>query len=155
MTRCSVPVLAVFRSALVGAATGSRSTSGVAACALTRAGPDRVDAVLHKPRVPRIALTAVAGELVVDKLPKTPSRTTPAGLLPRLLLGAGTASVLAARRGDSQPLAAVVGSLAAAGTSFAGVRARAASAVRLGSDVPGAIVEDMLALGLAFAASRR
>src|SRR5262245_16106551 len=45
----------------------------------------------------RYLLTLIAiGELITDKLPKTPSRTAPVGLIARLALGGMTGATLAA-----------------------------------------------------------
>lgn len=142
----------LVRAALAGAASGSRSQAVLAACALTPPGPTRVDRWLHKSR--RGVLLGAAGELVGDKLPVTPPRTDPPGLGARLALGAGTAGLIATRRGQSAVLPAVIGLLAAAATTFAGPPARAAAAERFGSDLPGALAEDAFALGLAAAVTR-
>lgn len=146
--------LALLRAALAGAATGSRSMSALAACTLT--GPPssaRLDRALHRPAA-RLVVVAAAGELVGDKLPKVPARTSPGPLVGRLVLGATTAAVLAGRRREPAVVAGLVGLAAAAATSFGGVPARAALARRLGGDRPGAVLEDVLALGLAGAATR-
>ncbi|HEV7204761.1 MAG TPA: hypothetical protein VGN18_09120 [Jatrophihabitans sp.] len=144
----------LLRAALAGAASGSRSQAVLAACVLTRPGSTRLDRWLHRPSVRRSVLYGAAGELVGDKLPVAPSRTEPPGLGARLALGAATAGLLATRRGERPALPAVVGLLAAAGTTFAGPPARAAAAARFGSDLPGALTEDVLAVGLAAAATR-
>ncbi|MDT4928127.1 MAG: hypothetical protein QOF92_994 [Pseudonocardiales bacterium] len=146
---------AFLRAVLAGAASGSRSQCALAACAVSHSPTPyrRIDAWLHKPAVRRAQVVAAAGELIGDKLPQTPSRTSPPGLLPRVALGATAASVLAGRRGESQRLAAAIGALAAAATSFGGVRARAAWAARVGSDLPGALAEDALAVATAFTAT--
>jgi uncharacterized membrane protein len=153
--RSRTPSAAFLRAALAGAASGSRSQSALTACAYTPPNPyRRIDRWLHKPGVRRGQAVAAVGELIADKLPQTPARTSAQGLLPRLLLGATAATVLAGRHGESQRRAAVVGALAATATSFAGVRARAAAAARAGSDLPGAVAEDAFAAGLAITATR-
>lgn len=144
----------LLRAALAGAASGSRSQAVLAACVLTPPGSTRLDRWLHRPSLRRSVLYGAAGELVGDKLPITPSRTDPPGLGARLALGAVTAGLIGTRRGERAALPALVGLLAAAGTTFAGPPARAAAAARLGSDLPGALAEDVLALGLAAAATR-
>ena len=98
---------------------------------------------------------ASAGELVGDKLPKAPSRLSPLGLVPRIACGAVGATVLAHRSGESQLAAGIVGAVAATAASFAGVRWRAAASRRFGRDLPGAVIEDGVALLLAVGAVAR
>lgn len=136
----------LLRAALAGFATGCRSQSALAAYELT--------STHSRPRRLAAALGA-AGELVGDKLPMTPSRLSPVGLGARLLLGAVTGASLAGRGGTARVPAALIGSGAAAATSFLGVRARAMLAERFGSDLPGAFAEDGVALALAGLAVRR
>src|ERR1700712_5583488 len=104
----------ITRAVLLGLATGGRSTSGLAALALTNkssCGP------LSSPWVAKLAATAAAGELVGDKLPQIPSRLQPQALVPRLLLGGAAAAILAHREGGTAritTLAAALGLLASA-----------------------------------------
>jgi uncharacterized membrane protein len=137
---------ASLRAGLAGAATGMRSQSALAAFELTAPNAHPV----------RRALTAAgaATELVLDKLARTPSRVSPAGLVPRLALGGVTAWLLAGRGGANRLGAAVVGTAAAGAASVGGARARAALSGRLGSDLPGALAEDAVALTLAGLAAR-
>jgi uncharacterized membrane protein len=146
--------MSIKQSLLIGLATGCRSQAGLAAISLTPAGPGRVDRLLHRTGGRVGALLQVGGESVADKLPKTPPRTAPPALYVRLALGALTAAVLASRKGESQVPAAVAGVLGTAASTFGGVPARAALAARFGSDLPGALTEDALALGLGLAAVR-
>jgi uncharacterized membrane protein len=96
-----------------------------------------------------------AGEVVADKQPAVPGRLSPPGLVPRLTLGATSAAALARRDDEGPALPALVGLAAAGGAAVLGVRARAAAARRLGSDLPGAIAEDALTAGLAWLGARR
>ena len=89
------------RSALLGLTSGCRSCSGIAAQVLVTPPlasrqPERTLGL--RPVKGLFALAALA-ELVGDQLPSTPSRLAPAGLIPRLVLAAGTA-VLVARAQD-------------------------------------------------------
>ncbi|RTL67800.1 MAG: hypothetical protein EKK42_13330 [Pseudonocardiaceae bacterium] len=156
-----VPPLAVLvRAAAIGLATGARSTSATAALVLTTTSSDpapldRVASVSAR----IVAGVAAAGELVADKLPVAPPRTDLTGLLPRLLL-APVAAAAADRRDGAGPdvwtaLDALVATAAAAASAVGGVRLRAALQRRLGSDLPGAIGEDVLAATLAWVGSRR
>jgi uncharacterized membrane protein len=73
-------------SVILGAASGLRSQLGVAAV-VARSGPF-LPSMFREPWIRRLLLAAAAGELVVDKLPGTPSRLAPQGIVPRLALGA-------------------------------------------------------------------
>ena len=134
----------LLRAALLGLATGSRSTLGIAALA---ASADRVHPVLRG-----AVLLASAGELTGDKLPQTPSRTEAPGLAARVVLGAVSAALLARRGGSSAAriaVAATAGSAGAVVGTYAGARWRAVAADRFGRDLPGAIAEDLAAVTLA------
>jgi uncharacterized membrane protein len=146
----------IVRPVLAGLAAGSRSQSATTACALsplTRTS-GRPDQVLHGWLAKRIQVLAAAGEIVGDKLPQAPPRTQVEALVPRLILGAGAAAMLARRHGDSVFVAGVLAAAGAAASSFGGVPLRAAAAARLGSDLPAAIGEDVVAYTVAFAATR-
>jgi uncharacterized membrane protein len=95
-------------------------------------------------------VVAAAGELVVDKLPTTPSRLEPSGLAGRLAMGALAASLFAQTRQAPWLPAAAIGASSAAIAAKIGhdVRARLAQQV---PDAAVAVVEDELALGLAVA----
>jgi uncharacterized membrane protein len=108
-------------AAILGAATGMRSTVALAALILRRS--DGLPAALRHPAARWIAATADGAELVADKLPGTPSRLDPAGLIGRLIFAA----------------------LAAAKICH---DARAALARRL-PDPVAAVAEDALAIGFA------
>jgi uncharacterized membrane protein len=135
---------------LAGAATGLRSTAGLAA--LTHARAPGLPPLPH-PRVPALAMLGVAVELVLDKLPSTPSRLDPRGLAIRAAFAGAAGAVLA--RGARRPVAGAV--LVAAATALASARVghdvRVAVATRVG-DLAAAMAEDALALGLAAAAAR-
>lgn len=154
------PFATLLRAVALGAATGARSTTAVAALALTSTERDRWP--LNRAASPTAKLgagAAVVGEMVGDKLPVAPPRTDPAGLVPRLLL-APVAVAAADRRDGSGPdgwtvLNALAASAAAAAAAFGGVRLRAVLGHRLGSDLPGAFAEDVLAGTLAWVGSRR
>ncbi|WP_345427108.1 hypothetical protein [Pseudonocardia xishanensis] len=146
------PASVLARAVALGAATGDRSTVGMTALALrtprSQGGPPSSAAASVA------AVTASAGEVVVDKLPVVPSRTGAPGLAPRLGLGALVGATVA-RRADADPtLPALVGVLAALGSALVGVRWRSWAAERAGSDLPGALAEDAVALGLAWWGSR-
>lgn len=133
----------VARSALLGVATGGRSSLGFAGPALTGSS------------APAKAL-AVAGlgfELVQDKRPGTPSRLTAAGLPARISSGAAGGVALARREHRRIALPVVAGALGALVGSFAGASWRA-WAVELVPDWQAAVVEDVASVTLAVLASR-
>ena len=135
-------------SVLLGAATGLRSQLGMAAV-VVRA--DRsLPSMFRRPWMRRLVLAAAAGELVVDKLPGTPSRLAPRGIVPRLALGALAAGLSARTRQASWLPAAALGASSAAVAARLGhdVRARAG---RHAPDPAAALAEDVLALAAAAA----
>ena len=125
------------RSLLVGVATGMRSSAGAVAAAHASG----------RRRLLAAAAAMAAGELVVDKLPATPSRLAPGSLAVRLVLGAVGAGALAARAGEGVVLPAVLGAVGAGAGSRAGAGWRDHTA-RRGLGAPGAVAEDLAAAGL-------
>jgi uncharacterized membrane protein len=91
-----------------------------------------------------------AGELVLDKLPKTPSRTAPPSFVARLVAGGFAGAVIGSAWGLTWSAlgAGVVG--AALGT-LGGHRARGHLAGSFGRDLPAALLEDAVAVGGGFA----
>lgn len=85
------------------------------------------------------------GEYVVDLLPKTPARTEIGPMLARCASGAFMGWTVARVPGI---FAGIIGALIA---TFGGYRMRIAWIARIGA-VPAAILEDVLAIALAFAA---
>ncbi|MHA6625136.1 hypothetical protein ACU61A_06910 [Pseudonocardia sichuanensis] len=148
---------ALLRAAALGAATGSRSSAGITAIALTSRRDDAsaVAARLSGRTVSALTAVAAVGELVLDKLPIVPSRLAPQGLAPRVALGATAAGAAARRDGHDSGLPGLVGAASAVGSALLGVRLRAAAERRFGSDRPGAVAEDALAALLAWLGSRR
>ena len=116
-------------SALLGAASGMRSTVGLAA--VIAQGEPELPALLRHRLAKPAAGVAVAAELVLDKMPFTGSRLEPAGMAGRLMF-AGAAAVTAKLSHD----------------------ARAHLAKRV-PDLAVAVGEDLLALTVAAAGCRR
>jgi uncharacterized membrane protein len=87
------------------------------------------------------------GELINDKLPKTPSRKAPVPFIARIVVGALCGAALAAPDGGliSGILAGVLGAIAGTlgGYEF---RARLGRAIG-GKDLPIALLEDAIAIG--------
>ncbi len=135
-------------AALVGAASGMRSTAGLAAV-IVRGDAEKLPAVLRHRLASPAACVGVAVELVLDKMPFTGSRLEPAGMAGRVAF-AGVAGALVAR----ERLAAAAVAIAAAALTAKGahdVRARLAETL---PDRAVAVVEDLAALGTAFAGCR-
>ena len=142
----------VVRSVLLGAASGLRSQLGLATV-VARSDPS-LPPVFGKPWTRRLLVAAAAGELVVDKLPTTPSRLAPPGFVGRLALGALAAGLFAQTRQAPWLPAAAIGASSAAIAAKVGhdLRARVA---HYAPDPAVAVVEDALALGLAAAGASR
>jgi uncharacterized membrane protein len=86
-------------------------------------------------------------ELVADKLPQTPSRTAPPGLIARIVMGGLTGACIAA--GDAQGvfLGALVGAFGGVVGCFAGYQARTGIVRALGTrDIYVALVEDLVTI---------
>ena len=135
-------------SVILGAATGLRSQLG-AASVVARSDPS-LPSMFRHPWIRRLVLAAAAGELVVDKLPGTPSRLAPQGIVPRLALGALAASLSAHTRQASWLPAAALGASSAAIAAKLGHDARARLA-RQAPDLAVALAEDALAIAAAAA----
>jgi uncharacterized membrane protein len=137
-----------LRAALLGLATGGRSTIGITALALTT---PRTGSWLTNRWVGRTAALASGVELVGDQLPQAPSRFAPPGLISRLVGGVVSGALLARRSGrpGSMVPAALIGLLAAILGAVLGSRWRSLAARRFGTDWPGAVLEDVVWLGLA------
>jgi uncharacterized membrane protein len=129
-------------AAVIGAITGLRSTAGLNVIAHGGGNGARARGPLSP-----VAELAALGEMIADKAIDLPARTEPAPFAVRIALGAVTAGVLSRRAGASAGLAAVVGSLTAAATTFAATRLRRSITRR--SRTPDAVVgfwEDGLVL---------
>jgi len=100
------------------------------------------------PAVILFTLLALA-ELVSDKLPKTPSRTAPPGLIARIALGAlcGAAVCLSGMHSGGA-VGAVAGAVGGIVGCFGGYQIRTRLVKALGSpDYVVAVVEDLIAIG--------
>jgi uncharacterized membrane protein len=99
------------------------------------------------PAVIILTLLALA-ELVADKLPQTPSRTAPVGLIARIVTGGLTGACVAAGGAGSALLGALLGSVGGIVGAFAGYQARTRLVRALGlPDVFIALLEDVIAIG--------
>jgi len=94
------------------------------------------------------------GELVNDKLPRTPSRLAPPGFIARIV--ASTLCGLAiGLSGNGMIIGLVAGVLGAVAGTLGGAKARSLLAKTFGRDLPAALLEDGIAFGItAFALFR-
>jgi uncharacterized membrane protein len=95
-------------------------------------------------------------ELVSDKLPKTPSRTTAVPLVARILTGGLAGATLCAAGGGSAAIGAILGVVGALVGTFGGYQARTRTVKALGvHDFVIALLEDAVAVfGGIFLATR-
>jgi uncharacterized membrane protein len=141
---------------MLGVATGCRSQLGLAALALTRpeGAAQGLARVMGGPRSRSGYVVGAAGELIVDQRPTTPSRLDPPGLISRIALGGFGGALLAQRHQRSVAAAVLVGAGAAAAASYGGSKFREAASKRFSKDYPGALIEDIVAIKLAWLAVR-
>ena len=98
-----------------------------------------------------IIVLLALGELVMDKLPSTPSRLRPPGLIGRALLGAVTAVAFAYAHHQSIAVPLVLGIIGALLGSFLGHRFRTGLVRALKSpDWPVALLEDAICIAGSF-----
>ncbi len=143
-------ILRFLPSALVGAATGMRSTAGLAVV-IVRGDAEKLPAVLRRRLAGPAAGVGLAVELVLDKMPFTASRLEPAGIAGRVVF-AGVSGALVARDRSVVPAAIAAVVAAALNAKVAhDLRARLAEQV---PDRAAAVVEDVTALATAFAGCR-
>jgi uncharacterized membrane protein len=144
---------------LIGTASGSRTLIGLAAFSwaahfgVLPLGHTWL-AFLGYAFTPYILTLMEIGELVNDKLPKTPSRLIPAQFIARIVTGSpcGLAIGLSGNGVISGLVAGIIG--AAVGT-IGGAKARSLLARTFGRDLPAALLEDAVAVGIsAFALFR-
>ena len=98
------------------------------------------------PAVIVFTLLAVA-ELVADKLPKTPNRTSPLGLIARIVTGGLTGACIAEAGGQGALLGALLGAVGGIVGCFGGYQARTRIVKALGKpDIYVALIEDIIAV---------
>ena len=143
---------------VVGIACGLRALMGLAAISWA-ASSGRLPlqgtwlAFLGFRATPFITSLLAVGELVTDKLPKTPSRLVPPQFGARVSMGALTGAAIGAANGHllMGALSGIVGSVLG---TLGGSKARAAAAKLFGRDLPAALLEDVVAIALVFLALR-
>jgi uncharacterized membrane protein len=138
---------------LVGITSGLRALTGLAAVSwAAHFGILPLDhtwlAFLGYAFTPYILTLMAIGELVNDKLPKTPSRLAPPGFVSRIVTSAlcGLAIGLSGNRMITGLVAGILGTVAG---TFGGAKARSLLAATFGRDLPAALLEDVAAIGIA------
>jgi uncharacterized membrane protein len=102
--------------------------------------------IAHRSTLTVFTLLAIV-ELVVDKLPNTPARTAPVGLIARIVLGGASGLALATGAGISVSPAGVIGSIGAIAGAFGGYHIRRAVVLKTHlPDLVVAIAEDAIAI---------
>lgn len=99
--------------------------------------------------LPSVAILSVLAfaEFVIDKLPQTPSRTSPPGLIARIVTGGLTGACVAAAGTQGMFLGAVLGALGGVVGCFSGYLARRRLVQALGTrDIYIALNEDVVAI---------
>jgi uncharacterized membrane protein len=104
-------------------------------------------AFLDKPALLAVVTLLAIGELISDKLPKTPARTAALGLTARVLLGGASAAALAVSTRNGVPLAAAAGAIGGIAGAFGGYNIRHFLVANKGlPDFAVAIAEDLVAI---------
>ncbi len=140
---------------LLGAATGMRSLTPIAVlCWFAYLGYLPVGdtwASWVAKLVTVIVFTVLAlGELVADKLPRTPDRTSTGPLLARLVLGGLIGAIVAAGLNGSAFEGIILGVGGALVGAFGGYLIRREIVIKSqGKDWPVAVVEDLMTIGFA------
>jgi uncharacterized membrane protein len=137
---------------LLGVVTGMRSMTAMAVlCWFAYRGDLSLDgtwASWAAKLVTAIVFAVFAlGELVADKLPKTPNRTAPGPLIIRVIFGALVGSIVAAGLNGSEFEGAILGVIGALIGAFGGFLIRREIVLWLGcKDFPVALAEDVSAI---------
>jgi uncharacterized membrane protein len=146
-------VFTFINAFLIGTASGLRAVIGLAAVSwAARFGILPLGhtwfAFLGYSFTPYVLTLMAIGELVNDKLPKTPSRLIPPQFITRIVTSAlcGLAIGFA---GNQMMFGFVAGVLGAVAGTFGGAKARGLLAAIFGRDLPAALLEDAITIGIA------
>jgi uncharacterized membrane protein len=138
-------------SFLIGVFVGLRSLTAPAVTAwavrLDRLRIDRPLSLIGS--APAVAIFTVLAilELVADKLPNTPSRTAPPGLIARIVTGGLTGACVAAGAAQHPVTGGVLGAVGGVVGCFGGYQARTRLVKAFGTrDANVALVEDLVAI---------
>jgi uncharacterized membrane protein len=100
--------------------------------------------------MPWVFSVLAVGELINDKLPATASRKVPPQFIARVFSGALSGAVIGAAK-DSMVPGLVCGAVGAVAGTLGGAAVRGKLAAMFGNDLPAALIEDVVAIGLAIA----
>lgn len=138
---------------LIGVVSGLRALTAPAAVSwAARLGLLKLEgtplAFMGYVATPYILSLLAIGELINDKLPKTPSRKVPPQFIARVVTGALSGAALGAGSG-ALVLGLVCGATGAVAGTLGGASVRGALSRAVGNDLPAALIEDMVAILLA------
>jgi uncharacterized membrane protein len=137
---------------LLGCLTGLRSlTAPAAVCWAAHLGwlnlASNKLAFMDRPVTLTLLTLLAVAELIADKLPKTPARTAPPGLIARIVLGCLCGAALATNAGGNLLVPAIVSVGGALIGTFVGYKTRRALVLRAHiPDFTVAIAEDVIAV---------
>ena len=139
---------------VIGIVAGLRAMTPVAAVTwAARLGWLKLEgtplAFLGYAAAPWIATLAAVAELINDKLPKTPSRKIPPAFIARIVMGALCGAAIGATAG-ALPGGLIVGAIGAVVGTLGGADLWGRLARAAGRDLPIALLEDAIAIALAF-----
>ena len=156
----SMPILAwLIAIPVLGAITGLRAMTPMAVlCFFAYRGNLDVSGTWAfwsaKPVTVVIFIILALGELIGDKLPRTPNRTAPFPLISRIAFGALVGALAATGLHGSALEGAFLGAVSALAGTFVGFHLRQMLTREKGlPDLPIALGEDVLVLGLSFLAA--
>ncbi|HEY8314909.1 MAG TPA: hypothetical protein VIG51_12180 [Candidatus Baltobacteraceae bacterium] len=131
-------------AAMLGVGSGMRTSAAPFAARWKRSGV-----------FPRGAAVALAGELLIDKMPFAGPRTGPGALVARAAAAAFAACSVEANTGRQRTAIVALAAACAVGSAFAMMSARRSLVAKTGLPDPAvALLEDALAIWLALAALR-
>jgi uncharacterized membrane protein len=149
---------ATFRTLGLATTAGLRSMAAPALLArAVRRGDLRAPDLpaLGYPKVSALLALLAVGEMIADKTPLVPSRTSAPALLGRLLSGALAGATLFAAEGRQRNSGAILGALSAFAAAHAGERLRAAGVQKGIPDPILGTLEDKIVLALGRRVLRR
>ena len=152
---------AAVRALGLGAISGLRSTAGPAALsrAISSGRAENLDGTLFgafgAAGVAKVLTLFEVGEMIVDKLPVVPSRTSASPLLGRAASGAIVGAALFASEGENRVAGGALGAAAAVAAAFAGEQLRTQIGQGLGvPDAFVALLEDGVVLYVGYRLTR-
>jgi uncharacterized membrane protein len=142
----------LINSFLTGTASGLRALIGVAAVRwAAHLGYLHLDhtrlAFLGYAFTPYIVTLMAIGELINDKLPKTPSRLIPPQFITRIVTGA-LCGIAIGTSGSEPVFGLIAGLIGSVAGTFGGAKVRGFLAKLSGRDLPAALLEDLIAIGI-------